>query len=94
MSCGATGDLKGDSSICNAITLSWPDDERFAMTDKELRYKLYTDSMDYLSSNFRDFRDIFLFQLLTTRYTAPGYLLPYDDLRSCAFVSCFFLVLS
>jgi hypothetical protein len=87
MSCGATGKLKGDPGICNAISLSWPGDERFLMTDEELRLKLYTDTMDHLASNYHDLRDSFTFQLLTTRFASAGYFFPFDRLRSFAFVS-------
>jgi hypothetical protein len=87
ISCGATGYLRGGPSICNAISLSWPGDERFAMADQELRLKLYSDAMEVLSSKFGDVRNMFTFQLLTTRFAAPGYFFPFDELRSFAFVS-------
>jgi hypothetical protein len=76
---------------CDTISLSWPGDGRFQMTDEELRIRLYTGLMRWILLKFmpgdNDYRNISFFHALTTRFTVPGTFFRFYKLRYCAFVS-------
>jgi hypothetical protein len=84
------GLLKG---YCDNISLSWPGDERFQMTDDELRITLYGEVMRlariffFTSVDFQ--KSISCFHALTTRFAVTPVDFPFYRLPECAFVSSF-----
>jgi hypothetical protein len=82
------GFLKGHG---DNISLSWPSDERFVITDEQMRIKLYTAAMCWVKADFSildtRFRSISGFHALTTLVSIPTSNYPFDTLRGCAFVS-------
>ncbi|XP_006457562.1 hypothetical protein AGABI2DRAFT_79996 [Agaricus bisporus var. bisporus H97] len=82
------GVLKGG---CESISLSWPGDERFQRTDRELRLELYRGAMYDICSEFNSDSKLCgtmsCFHVLTTRFTSPPNNLPFDELQHSAFVS-------
>ncbi|KAF7768059.1 hypothetical protein Agabi119p4_7302 [Agaricus bisporus var. burnettii] len=87
--CGDFGYLKGGSNCCGKISLSWPGDERYQLTDDQLRLRLYSKSVDSLCYEFHPLSDLYwsmpCFHILTVRFTAPGYAFPIEELRDSAF---------
>jgi hypothetical protein len=73
------------------ISLSWPGDERFAMTDEQMRVKLYTAAIRWVETDFSSheslFESISCFHVLTLRFTRPTFSFPFYKLQQCAFVS-------
>jgi hypothetical protein len=82
------GLMKGQ---CSNISLSWPADERFDVTDESMRITLYTAVIRWVETMFprrdRIFRSISCFHALTIRFTRPTFSFPFYKLRECAFVS-------
>jgi hypothetical protein len=85
------GCLKGDPGFCDNISLSWPGDERFLITDTQLRLNLYRTSMFDMCRRFRSHSKFYwnlpVFNLLTTRFIVPDTEFPFYELRDFAFVS-------
>ncbi|KAF7776470.1 hypothetical protein Agabi119p4_4863 [Agaricus bisporus var. burnettii] len=86
--CGG-GSLKCGTESIRKISLSWPGDERYQMTDDELRLKLYREALLDMCLNYdsdsRSYGSMPCFHALTTRFTiAPSYL-PFDQLHESAF---------
>jgi hypothetical protein len=84
---GRGGRVKGH---CDNISLSWPGDGRFQISDEELRIKLYSSLMGWILANLdsvADYRTISYFHALTTRFTVPDGSFPFHILRDRAFVS-------
>jgi hypothetical protein len=85
------GWLKSGPGFCDNISLSWPGDERFGVTDNQLRLNLYCISMGRMCYQFKLdnklYRNMSFFRLLTTRFIAPGFRFPFYGLREFAFVS-------
>ncbi|XP_006457553.1 hypothetical protein AGABI2DRAFT_123410 [Agaricus bisporus var. bisporus H97] len=81
------GYLKGGPGACGAISLSWPGDEHSAMTDGELRFRLYRHAIKAIMTKFEyePFQTLPCFQALTTRFAAPGLYFPFEELRYLAF---------
>jgi hypothetical protein len=76
---------------CDNISLSWPGDGRFQISDEELQIKLYSSLMGWILANFdnvADYRTISHFHALTTRFIVPERFFPFHTLRDRAFVSC------
>jgi hypothetical protein len=89
--CGDYGYLKGNPDYFGNISLSWPGDERFSISDDQLSLDLYCDSMSDVCRKFtrldKNYWDISCFYALTTRFTAHGPRFPNHLLPGCAFVS-------
>ncbi|XP_006458953.1 hypothetical protein AGABI2DRAFT_115916 [Agaricus bisporus var. bisporus H97] len=87
--CHRCGYLKASPGFCDNIALSWPGDERYQVTDKQLRLELYCDSVVNLCLRFgRDskfYRNMSCFHALTTRFTTLGSLFPIYRVRTFAF---------
>ncbi|KAF7773463.1 hypothetical protein Agabi119p4_5630 [Agaricus bisporus var. burnettii] len=87
--CDQVGYLKGGLGFCDTISLSWPGDERYQITDDQLRLKLYCGSMASVCNGFgfdnKFYWSISCFHILTTRFTALGVLSPISKLRNSVF---------
>jgi hypothetical protein len=93
---GATGD---DISLfmggrakgrCDNISLSWPGDARFQVTDEQLRINLYNFLIDWMLTDFsnsNDYRNTPYFYALTTFFTLASYRFPFYTVRDFAFVN-------
>ncbi|KAF7773465.1 hypothetical protein Agabi119p4_5632 [Agaricus bisporus var. burnettii] len=74
--------------FCGNISLSWPGDERFRVSDSALRLQLYCDSMDDICGYFIfscNYSGISFFHALTTRFDTLGNTFPIYSLRRRAF---------
>jgi hypothetical protein len=91
ITCENVGYLKGDPGVCANVSLSWPGDERFKMTDDELKLILYRTAVADVSFRFepgrKAFANLSCFRVLTTRFTALGSSFRRCELRDFAFVS-------
>jgi hypothetical protein len=89
--CGNVGYLKGGPGTCDTISLSWPGDERFGVTDDELRRQLYCSAITTISHSFRAHQKAFMkmpcFRVLTTRFIALHDDFPFYAVRRSIFAS-------
>ncbi|KAF7773154.1 hypothetical protein Agabi119p4_5321 [Agaricus bisporus var. burnettii] len=87
--CGICGELKSGPRFCDNISLSWPGDERYQISDDHLRLKLYRGAMTGMCIGFfrriKFYLNMSSFHFLTTRFSVLDSLFPLSHLRGFAF---------
>jgi hypothetical protein len=74
-----------------SISLSWPGDEHFQITNEEMRFQLCRTAIRWIVVSFPTtpslLKSISCFHALTTHFSTTPFVFPFYKLRECAFVS-------